>query len=223
MPRHIKTLLIEDNADHVMILKYLLEKIEGFTFTVEHAGDTVTARQKLKDHGIDLIFMDYHQGPNNGLEFLREQRAGGNHRPVIVLTAQGNEYVAVEVTRAGADEYIAKNDLNPTILAKAIDRAMIRGQIHLAQQHERDLIAGRLEKLTPREQEVLDLLVMGQSNKDIAAQLCRSEKTVKIHRGNIMRKLDAHSVAELVRLVLLVRGVGQAAGSTRPELSEPLR
>lgn len=201
-------LLIEDDPDHANMIREHLESIDSLPFELHATDDVDQAWSMLTSNAkINVILLDYQLGQSNGLDgldMLRSIRERGDQRPVIVLTAHGNEYIAAQMIRAGADEYIVKLDLTPELLGNTIVRLLEHYRINKITQDQCVQVTARLNSLTPREDEVLDLILAGLINREIAEKLERSEKTIKIHRANIMQKMQASTPADLVRMVLLV-------------------
>lgn len=206
MSETVCVLAIEDDENHAELLRECLSQIESTNVEFRHATDRQSASNELAAPDIDIVFLDYHLGAEDGLEILREMRAKGDERPVIVLTGQGDEYVAVDMMRAGADDYIIKDDLGTDKVIAALDRAIAKIN-SLAEYQE--AVAGvnkRLNRLTAREREVMDLVIEGQTTKEICQTLCRSESTIKIHRSRVMQKMEANTPADLARMVMSLRG-----------------
>ncbi len=198
-------LLVEDDPDHADLFRRCLADIDGQAWTLIHCHGLVAAQQGLSNPHVKMVFLDYRLGADTGLEFLRQMRADNDHRPVVVLTGQGSEYVAVDMMRAGADDYVVKSDLDVTLLEQVIDRAIKKlDQVQQAQA-EHAQIAQRFGLLTPREKEVLALIVEGKTNKQISQVLHRSENTIKIHRARIMHKTQAHTAADLTRMAMTIQ------------------
>jgi FixJ family two-component response regulator len=135
----------------------------------------------------------------SGLELQALLKSRGCHRPIIFVTAKGSIPMSVQAMRAGAVTFLAK----PVRLAELV--AAVREAFDL-DRRQRDQAAARsdvemrLHALTSREREVLQLIIRGRLNKQIAAELGAAEKTIKVHRGRVMAKLQVRSVAELVTL-----------------------
>jgi FixJ family two-component response regulator len=119
--------------------------------------------------------------------------------PIIFITGRGNIPMSVQAMKGGALDFLRK-PVDGDLLLETIERALSRSREARAREAEHAGIARRLARLTPREREVLDLVVAGMLNKQIAAELGAAEKTVKVHRGRVMRKMEAESVADLVRM-----------------------
>lgn len=135
----------------------------------------------------------------SGLDLQRELARTGNHVPIIFMTGHGDIPMSVQAMKAGAVEFLTKPFREEDLLdalrnALARDRSMREEEARLAE------VRARYESLTPREREVMALVVAGLLNKQIAAELGTVEKTVKFHRGHIMQKMQVESVAELVRM-----------------------
>jgi FixJ family two-component response regulator len=123
----------------------------------------------------------------------------GSARPVIFVTGKGSIPMSVQAMRAGAVTFLPK----PVRLGELVDavrEALDMDRRCREEQAERFAVESRLRALTSREREVLELIVVGKLNKQIAAELGAAEKTIKVHRGRVMAKLNVRSVAELVSL-----------------------
>ena len=144
----------------------------------------------------------------SGLAFQQELARAGVRIPVIFITGHGDIPMSVRAMKAGAVEFLTK-PFRDQELIDAITAGIDRDR---AQRHEAEALGDvqrRLESLTPREREVMALVIMGRLNKQIAADLGVSEVTVKVHRGQIMRKMGARSLPDLVRM-------GDLLGVARP-------
>ena len=144
------------------------------------------------------LILDVELPDINGLD-LQSQTALGNHPPIVFITGHGDIPMSVRAIKAGAVDFLTKpfseEDLMRAIHAAiAQDREARRKRADLAE------LSQRLSSLTPREREVLPLIVSGLLNKQAAAELGISEVTIQIHRGKIMQKMGAGSLAELVRM-----------------------
>jgi len=134
-----------------------------------------------------------------GLEFQEMLRKSGASIPIIFITAHGDIPMTSKAMKAGAIEFLAKPFPKEDLLA-AIHRGLQLDETMRTQNAELTSLQGRFEQLSPREREVMDLVVTGIINKQIAGQLGISEVTVKIHRRQVMEKMNAESLADLVRM-----------------------
>ena len=135
----------------------------------------------------------------SGLEFQRQLAAAGDPIPVIFITGHGDIPMSVEAMKAGAADFLTKPVRGQDLLT-AVQKAIDQDRRYRQSRRLLDELRGRLSALTPREREVMELVVAGLINKEIASNLGASERTVKIHRGQVMRKMKADSLPELVRM-----------------------
>jgi FixJ family two-component response regulator len=145
------------------------------------------------------LVLDVRLPGKSGLEFQRELAASNIHIPIIFVTAHGDIAMSVRAMKAGAVEFLAKPFRDQDLL-DAIQVALERDRARREQEAEIAGLRARLESLTPREREVLPLLVSGRPNKQIGAEIGASEAAVKVHRSQLMRKMGADSLPELVRM-----------------------
>jgi FixJ family two-component response regulator len=191
--------LVDDNEPFRRSTAWLLETA-GFTVhDYPGARAFLEAAATLDDEPCCLV-SDIRMPDMSGLELHEELRKRGSRLPIVFITAHGDIPLAVEAIRKGASDFIEKPFQDNKLIA-AIEGALAgRGNGDAASQSRE-----KLARLTPREVQVLDLVVSGKLNKTIADELHISIKTVELHRANMMSKLGVHNVPDLVRLVLGVR------------------
>jgi FixJ family two-component response regulator len=145
------------------------------------------------------LVLDVRLPDRSGLDLPAALARQGNEIPIVFMTGHGTIPMSVRAMKAGAVEFLTKPFSGEDLLA-AIEQALERDRVARQARAEQAALRRRFETLTPREHDVLALVVAGRMNKEIAAELGTAEQTVKQHRGRVMRKLGVTSVAELVRL-----------------------
>jgi two-component system, LuxR family, response regulator FixJ len=158
--------------------------------------------------GLTCIITDVRMPGLSGIDLLRRVKELGIEVPVIVITGHGDVPLAVEAMRFGAVDFLEK-PFDDEVLLQSV-RAALRQQAGAAKrQSERAEIENRLAALSPRERDVLGGLVAGRANKQIAFELGISPRTVEIYRANLMDKMRAGSLSDLVRMALIVGILGR--------------
>jgi FixJ family two-component response regulator len=153
----------------------------------------------VRTAGTACLVLDVGLPDINGLELQREMNAAGKSMPIIFLTGRGDIAMTVRAMKAGATDFLSK-PVNETDLLRAIDLALQRSSHELSRRSELEAIRTRMSLLTPRERQVLTLLVKGRMNKQVACELGIAEKTIKVHRARVMEKMATRSLVELVRV-----------------------
>jgi FixJ family two-component response regulator len=145
------------------------------------------------------LVLDVRLPQMSGLDFQRRLTETGMQIPIIFVTAHGDIPMSVRALKSGAVEFLTKPFRDQDLL-DAIQQALQRDRAAHEQNAEIHALQERYHALTPREQQVMALVVSGMLNKQIASEIGASEATVKIHRGNVMHKMEAESVVDLVRM-----------------------
>jgi len=193
--------LIDDDEAVRQSTAFLLASTGLPVRTYESADLFIGALDSLQ---AGCIISDIRMPGMDGLSLLRRLRELGNHLPVIIITGHGDVPMAVEAMKAGAIDFIEK-PFDDDELISSINAALDYYDNVASREMEVSVIQSRLRALSPREREVLDGLVTGHPNKTIAYDLQLSPRTVEVHRANVMTKMQAGSLSDLVRMVLTAK------------------
>ena len=147
----------------------------------------------------NCLILDVRLPGMSGLDFQHQLGKAGIRIPIIFITAQGDSPMTRQAMKAGAVDFLTKPFRKKELLA-AVNEALSRDRARRQEDIEISALLSRLEKLTSRENEVLELVIMGMLNKQAADKLGISEATIKIHRRSVMEKMQADSLAELVKM-----------------------
>jgi RNA polymerase sigma factor (sigma-70 family) len=185
--------------DDLAMREALQDLLASVGMDVRVFASTQEFMQAQRPDAPGCLVLDVRLPGASGLSFQEELPRAGVDLPVIFITGHGDIPMTVRAMKAGAVEFLSKPFRDQELL-DAIDSAIER---HRAQRGERALVAQlrqRFDTLTQREREIMALISAGRVNKQIAAELGISEATVKVHRGQIMRKMQTRSLAQLVRI-----------------------
>lgn len=192
--------IVDDDEAVRRFLSGLISSV-GLNVKTCASGQEFLDTYEEKDAG--CLVLDVRMPGMSGLELQREMVARNIHIPVIVLTGHGDVQIAVQTMKAGAFDFIEK-PFNNDLLLDRIQTAVLRHVHAGASTLKREDIASRMDLLTAREREVMEMVANGHMNKVIAHRLAISEKTVEIHRSRVMEKMRAKSLADLVRMVVIM-------------------
>ena len=190
--------VIDDDEAMRNLLAFLFKTANVPVVTYEHAGAFLHRLSELKG---GCVVTDVRMPGMSGLDLLKRLRDVRNPVPVIVITGHGDVPLAVEAMKHGASDFLEK-PFDDELLLSAVRSALSGRAADQEQSAARAAIEERLGKLSARERQVLDGLVAGHANKMIAYDLGISPRTVEIYRANVMTKMEAASLSELVRMAL---------------------
>lgn len=190
--------VVDDDKAVLESLQWLMESVGYTVKTFTKAKDFLTAYEPIR---IGCLVVDVRMQGMSGLELQENMHNRGIKIPVIFITGHGDVSMAVRAMKAGAMEFLSK-PVNNQILLESVNKAIVQ-DIEIKKQAKRNAHAIALAKtLTPREYEVMTLMVAGKLNKVIAYDLGISLSTVELHRAKVMKKMRVKSLAQLVRLVM---------------------
>jgi FixJ family two-component response regulator len=188
--------VVDDDPSVRRAIKRLVESVG---LRVELFGSAQEFLGRERPDSPNCLVLDIRLPGMSGLDFQRELADAGIHIPIIFITAHGDIPMTVRAMKAGAVEFLTKPFRDQDLL-DAIQQGLERDRTRRAQQAEVAILRERFDSLTPGERKVLPLVVSGRPNKQIAAEIGTSEATVKVHRSQLMRKMAADSLPELVRM-----------------------
>jgi FixJ family two-component response regulator len=197
MNEPLSIVFVIDDDDSVR--RALQRLIRSVGLRVELFGSAHEFLERDRPDVPSCMILDIRLPGMSGLDFQRRLAEAKIHIPIIFITGHGDIPMTVRAMKAGAVEFLTK-PFNDQDLLDAIQHALEQDRVRRQQEAEIAILRERFELLTPREQEILPRVVSGLLNKQIAGAIGTTEATVKVHRSQLMRKMGAESVADLVRM-----------------------
>ena len=202
------TVMVVD--DDAVVRRSISRLVRSAGYAVKtFSSPTDFLRHQLPE-GPSCVLLDMCMDGMNGLEVQDVLRRNERHVPVVFLSGYGTVSAAVTSVRHGAEDFLEK-PIRPNELMEAVGRAIAHDRAGSAERAGRAELRRRYERLTPREQEVMALVVTGLLNKQAAGELGISERTIKVHRARVMEKMEVESLAALV---IIAERIGLAPAST---------
>ena len=206
-PEHSTVLVVDDDAS---VREALSDLFQSVGLTVEVYASAQEFLKNERPEGPGCLVLDVRLPGKSGLDFQQELSAANINLPIVFLTGHGDIPMSVRAMKAGAVEFLTKPFREQDLL-DAVQTALERDRVNREDQKLGAMLRQRFASLTPREQSILALVVAGRRNKQIAFEIGTSEVTVKVHRTNLMRKLQASSLADLI---MMATKLGIPEGST---------
>ncbi|MDH3355687.1 MAG: response regulator [Chromatiales bacterium] len=192
--------VIDDDQQVREAIQLLMEsiglKVASFASAQEYLDQFNT-----QDHG--CLILDVRMASMSGLELQARLAAEESHPPIVIITGHGDVQMAVKAIQAGAVDFLEK-PFNDQALLDSVHHAIEKDLSQRGEALKLADIRTRLKRLTPREREVLDLVIAGQRNKVIAIDLGVSQSTIEAHRAKVMEKMEAATLSDLMRMMLIL-------------------
>jgi len=203
-PVKLATVFVVDDDDAMLAsIRFLIESVELYVKTFSSAHEFL---EKYQPEERGCLILDVRMSGMSGLELQQQLNEKHIDIPIIFITGHGDVPMAIKAMKAKAFEFLTK-PFNDQTLLDSINKAIAHDAKKYADREKIKAICDCVDRLTPREKEVMRLVVAGKLNKVIAAELDISPKTVELHRSKIMEKMDVSSLADLVRVVLTYQHV----------------
>jgi FixJ family two-component response regulator len=187
---------------------FVIDDDESVRRSLERLLDAAHYKTELFQSASEFLARSAHSGPScvivdvkmpglNGIDFQKILIEGGREEQLVFITGHGDVPMCAQAMKAGAIDFLTK-PFKPRQLLESVERALTRSAEQRRRESDKNHARGLIDRLTPREYEVMQLVATGMLNKQVGAELGMAEKTVKTHRAHVMRKLGISSVAELM-------------------------
>jgi RNA polymerase sigma factor (sigma-70 family) len=207
MTRASVVFVVDDDPSVRSSLKFLLGSVG---LQVESFESAETFLQRKPPDAPSCLVLDVRLRGLSGLDFQHELAAKNIRIPIVFVTGHGDIPMSVRAMKAGAIEFLTKPYRDQDLL-DAVRIALEQDRVRREQERDLTDLQQRFDSLTPREQEVISMVVSGMLNKQIAGELGTAENTVKVHRSRAMEKMNAQSFADLVRMIEKIKGPAKNA------------
>ena len=202
--------IVDDDASFRTALERRLKKA-GYEVATYPSGQHLLDRLPNESE-LGCILLDVQIPGLSGPELQDRLSELGSTLPIIFLTGHPDVPTTVRTVKAGAEDFLTK-PVSSDQLLRAVERALARHEVARDRKVRLDMLRTQIARLTPREKEVFELVVRGQTNKHVARSLGTAERTIKAHRHRVMAKMQVRSVAELVSVAERVGVLGSASGN----------
>jgi FixJ family two-component response regulator len=186
--------------DDTLVLNSLARLLRSADFEVVTFSSPEEFLQRYDEHLPGCVVLDLHLGPNNGLDIYRSYSTSNHVRPTVFITGDSDVATGVRAMKSGAVDFLMK-PVRAEALIAAVSQAIDEDYRIRQANAQRAWLESKISRLTPREHQVLEGVIGGLLNKQIAVQMNIAEKTIKVHRHRVMAKMEVRSVAELVSLL----------------------
>ena len=190
--------VVDDDAAMRKSLRWLVESVG---LKVETYGSATEFLDAVTPDMIGCLILDVRMPGMSGLDLQEQLGEGGISLPAIIITGHADVPMAVRALKAGAYDFIEK-PFNDQVLLERVQKALEAGEVDRFVEDRQKKIDAKIDTLTPRERQVMEMVVNRMANQQVAAELGLSEKTIEVHRKHVMDKMQAGNVADLIRMAM---------------------